>query len=211
MESKGVIYYTTTPGIDFDPELIKLFRRAIEFKELDLPLAEGEIEQATLEGKYLVTRAGKYTWTTLIINQKPTRFTREAVHAFSIKFENRYGREIRHLYTKFHGDITVFRRDSVTRESVDGIINEVFHLSLVLPHKLGFPTGKKMSSKTKKIWETAEDLSHKSRGRILLGNLFSEVKKKYNMDNKDITDSIYNLVAANFFMPVPIEQLKKNK
>ncbi|MHA1294825.1 MAG: hypothetical protein ACTSQJ_19470, partial [Promethearchaeota archaeon] len=194
MESKGIIYYSTAPGIDLDPKLIELFRRAIEFKELDLPMSEGEIEQATLEGKYLVTRAGKMIWVTLIINQKPTRFTREAIHSFSIKFENRYGREIKHLYTKFKGNIMVFRQESATRESVDGIINEVFHLDLTLPHKLGFPTGKKMSKQTQKIWNLAEDLAHKMRGKILLGELFTEAKKQFGYDNKVITDSIFNLV-----------------
>ena len=139
---------------------------------MDLPLEEGAIEQATLEGKYLVSRAGKLIWVTLIISQKPTRFTREALHSFSIKFENRYGREVRHLYTKFHGDISVFHEDSMTRESVNGIIDEVFHMSLTLPHKLGFPTGKKLSNKTKKIWNLSEDLAHKTKGYVLLGNIF---------------------------------------
>jgi len=207
MESNGVIYYVTAPGIDVDADLLMKFNRAIQFKELDLPVAEGEIEQATLEGKYLVTRAGKWTWITIIINQKPSRFTREAIHSFSIKFENRYGREIKHLYTKFKGDISVFKRASDTRESVDGIIDEVFHLSLTLPHKLGFPTGKKLDKTTKKIWQLAEDLAHKTRGKILLGNLFSEARKEFGYDNKDITDSIWALIEANYLMPIPLDKL----
>ncbi|MHA1148938.1 MAG: hypothetical protein ACTSR8_11930 [Promethearchaeota archaeon] len=196
------------PGVEFDPKLLELFRRAIQFKELDLPGVEGEIEQATLEGKYLVTRAGQLIWVTLIINQKPTRFTREALHSFSIKFENRYGREVRHLYTKFHGDISVFREASMTRESVDGILDEVFHMNLTLPHKLGFPTGKKLSSKTKKIWNLAEDLAHKTKGYILLGSLFTEAKKNFGFDNKDITDSIFNLVQAQYLLPISLEDFK---
>jgi hypothetical protein len=207
MESQGVVYYITAPGVDVDTELLMKFNRAIQFKELDLPIAEGEIEQATLEGKYLVTRAGKWIWTTIIINQKPSRFTREALHSFSIKFENRYGREIKHLYTKFKGDISIFKQDSMTRESVDGIIDEVFHLSLTLPHKLGFPTGKKLDNRTKKIWELAEDLAHKTRGKILLGNLFSEAKKAFGFDNKEITDSIWTLIQANYLIPIPLDKL----
>lgn len=201
MESSGIVYYITAPGVDLDPKLIELFRRAIQFKELDLPSAEGEIEQATLEGKYLVTRAGKMIWVTIIINQKPSRFTREALHSFSIKFENRYGREVRHLYTKFKGDISVFKRDSTTRESVDGIIDEVFHLNLTLPHKLGFPTGRKLSKTQQKVFELAEDIAHKSRGNVFLGELLVEAKKKFGLDNKDITDSIWQLVEWGYFMP----------
>lgn len=201
MESTGIIYYTTAPGVDFDHRLFELFQRAIQFKELDLPAAEGEIEQATLEGKYLVTRAGKMTWVTIIINQKPTRFTREALHSFSIKFENRYGREVRHLYTKFKGDIAVFKRDSTTRESVDGIIDEVFHLNLTLPHKLGFPTGRKLLKIQKNIFEMAEDIAHKNRGIVFLGQLFTEAKKKFGLDNKEITDAIWQLVEWGYFTP----------
>jgi hypothetical protein len=207
MESQGVIYYIAAPGIEFSPKLLENFNRAIQFKELDLPIAEGEIEQATLEGKYLVTRAGKWVWTTIIINQKPTRFTREAIHSFTIKFENRWGREIKHLYTKFKGDISIFKQDSMTRESVDSVIDEVFHLSLTLPHKLGFPTGKKIGSKCTKIWQLAEDLAHKTRGKILLGNLFSEAKKALQYDNKDITDCIWELIQINYLMPIPLDKL----
>lgn len=209
MESKGVIYYTTAPGIELDLQLFEKYRRALQFNEIDLPAAEGEIEQATLEGKYLVTRAGNHTWTTLIINQKPTRFTREAIHSFSIKFENRYGREIKHLYTKFQGDIEIFKQASNTRENVEGLIDEVFHLNLTLPHKLGFPTGRKMSKRTQKIWELAEDLAHKSKGFILLGNLFTEAKKRHGYDNKDITDSIYNLVQYNYLNSITLEDFQK--
>ena len=95
----------------------------------------------------------------------------------------------------------------MTRESVDGIIDEVFHLSLTLPHKLGFPTGKRLDSTTKKIWELAEDLAHQTRGKLLLGNLFAEAKKAFGFDNKDITDSIWQLIQANYLMPIPLEQL----
>ncbi|MGQ4873545.1 MAG: hypothetical protein ACP6IY_05660 [Promethearchaeia archaeon] len=209
MESQGLIYYYTAPGIDFDPRLIELFRRAIQFKELDLPMAEGDIEQATLEGKYLVTRAGKYIWVTIIINQKPTRFTREALHSFSIKFESRYGRECKHFYTKFNGNVNIFKENSPTRESVDSIIEEVFHMNLTLPHKLGFPTGKKLSAKTKRIWNLAEDLAHKTKGYVLLGALFTEAKKELGYDNKDITDSIFNLVQAKYLLPISLEEFKR--
>ncbi len=199
----------TAPGIDLDPKLFENFRRAIQFKEIDLPNADGEIEQATLGGKYLVTRAGQLVWTTLIINQKPGRFTREAIHSFGIKFESRFGRELKYLYSKYQGNVGIFKEATTTRESVEGIIDEVFHLNLTLPHKLGFPTGRKMSKKTQKVWELAEDLAHKSKGHILLGNLFTEVKKLYSYDNKDITDSIYNLVQYRYLNPMTLEQFKR--
>ncbi len=208
MESQGIIYYITAPGVPLDPKLLELFHRAIQFKELNLPVVEGEIEQATLQGKYLITRAGKSVWTTIIINQKPTRFTREALHSFGIKFESRYGREVKNLYTKLQGDISVFKQDSATRESVEGIIDEVFHLNLALPHKLGFPTGKKLSARTKKIWDMAESMAHQTKGYVLLGNLFTEVKKQ-DFDGKEITDSIYNLVEAGYLIPLSIEEFKR--
>lgn len=208
MESEGIIYYTTAPGIELDPQLFEKFRRAIQFKEIDLPNAEGEIEQATLEGKYLVTRAGTLIWTTLIINQKPTRFVREALHSFGIKFESRYGREVKNLYTKYQGDVSVFKQSSTTRESVEGIVDEVFHLNLTLPHKLGFPTGRKMSKATQKVWELAEDLAHKNKGFVLLGNLFNEAKRVHGYENKEITDSIYNLVQYNYLNPMTLDQFK---
>ncbi|MFO8019720.1 MAG: hypothetical protein R6U96_13925 [Promethearchaeia archaeon] len=208
-ESEGIIYYQTAPGVELDPKLIELFRRAIQFEELDMPAAEGEIEQATLEGKYLVTRAGKMVWVTLIINEKPTRFTREALHSFSIKFENRYAKEIKYLYSKFKGNIQIFRQESATRESVDGLINEVFKLNLSLPHKLGFPTGKKMTRGTKKIWNLAEDMAHDTKGAIFLGELFSKAKKNLKYDNKSITDSIINLVDASYLKPMSLERYKQ--
>lgn len=209
MESKLILYYTVAPGVDIDLELIELFRRAIQFKEVELPTNEGNIAQATLKGKYLITRAGDFTWVTLIINQKPTRFTREAIHSFGIKFENRFGREIKHFYTKFKGEVKIFKEDNFGRQSVDGIINEVLHLSFALPHRIQFPTGKKMSKSTKKIWEIAEDLARGKRF-ILLGELFSRAKKETGEDTVSITDSIYNLVEVKYLTPIDMEDFLQN-
>jgi hypothetical protein len=208
MESKQIIYYTQAPGIKFEIELIEHFRRAVQFKEIDLPISDGDIAQATLKGKYLITRAGNFTWVTLVINQKPTRFTREALHSFGIKFENRFGREVKHFYTKFKGDISIFKEDSFGRQSVDGIINEVLHLTFALPHKLRFPT-KKMSKRTAKIWEICEDLARGKR-YILLGEVLTRAKTELGDDPVGITDSIYNLVQAKFLVPIPMDEFMKD-
>ena len=142
MDSKGIIFYTAAPWVKRDPELIELFRNSVQIKDIDLPLIEGEMEVATLKGKYLLTRAGKMVWISLIINQKPTLFTREGLNWFSILFEKDYEKEIANLYTEFQGDISIFSTDIVHRKSVYDILDEVFHYSLTLPHKLS-------SSKTK--------------------------------------------------------------
>ena len=71
-----------------------MFRSSVQYEILDLPSEEGRIEQATLEGKYLITRAGKMVWITLILKHKPIRYTREMLKFFCKLFENQYETDV---------------------------------------------------------------------------------------------------------------------
>lgn len=173
-----------------------MFRSSVQYEILDLPTEEGEIEQATLEGKYLITRAGKFVWITLILKYKPIRFTREVLKFFCKLFENQYEREIQELYTKFEGDISVFHKDPYSRQSLNKELEEIFHLYLTLPFKIGSTRGKKLSPKAKKIFQFAKVLAHKEKGQVLLEKLFREVNKSFNINNEEIADLIYALVES---------------
>jgi len=172
-----------------------------------LPLIEGSIEQATLEGKYLITCAGTMIWTTLITNYKPIIIAREALTSFSFRFEKLYNQELKDLYMEFKGDISIFQRKSLYKVSVDMIVDDEFHLQLTLPYKLGSTKGKEISSKTKKIFQLAKDIAHKNKGRILLGTLFTEASHILKSDNVEIAVLIYNLVENEIFIPIPLEDL----
>jgi len=174
-----------------------------------LPLEEGSIEQATLEGKYLITRAGKMIWTTIITNQKPIIIARETLNSFCFRFEKLYKQELKNLYTEFNGDISIFQRTSLYKVSVDMIVDDEFHLQHTLPYKLGSTKGKDISSKTKKILQLAKDIAHKNKGLILLGTLFTEASHILNFDNVEIAVLINNLVENEILMPIPLEDIKK--
>ncbi|MFX1554300.1 MAG: hypothetical protein ACFFBV_10285 [Promethearchaeota archaeon] len=206
-ESHEVIYYKTAG--DFDADFLDIFRSSIQYEILDLPLEEGAIEQATLEGKYLISRAGKMIWITLITKQKPILIAREALSSFCIRFEKLYKQELLDLYTEFNGDISIFRSKSFYKVSVDMIIDDEFHIRLTLPYKLGSTKGKKISSKGKKIYQFAKSIAHKKKGRILLETLFYESRKSLKLDNIEIADLIYDLVQNEILIPIPQEKLKK--
>jgi len=206
-ESRDIIYYKTAG--DFDPDFLDIFRSSIQYEILDLPLEEGAIEQATLEGKYLISRAGKMIWITLITKQKPILIAREALTSFCIRFEKLYKQELHDLYTEFNGDISIFRRKSFYKVSVDMITDDEFYLQLTLPYKLGSTKGKKISSKVKKIYRFAKPIAHKNKGRIFLETLFNEARKSFKLDNIEIADLIYDLVQNEILIPIPLEQLKK--
>jgi hypothetical protein len=203
-ESKGVIYMKSAPGVDFDIGIVESFRRAINFEEVDLPNVEGEITQASIKGKYVVIRAGKLIYTACIINQKPNRFTREALHSFGIRLESRWGKEIRLLYEEFGGDISVFTTKTDNRASADDLVEEVFHLSLSLPHKLGLPM-KKMKGLTKKVWQVAENLA-RGNGYIFLADLVDEAKNRIGKELVYINDSIFEIVSNGLLIPIPLEE-----
>ena len=206
-ESREIIYYKTAG--DFDPNVLDMFRSSIQYEILDLPLEEGAIEQATLEGKYLITRAGKFVWITLILKFKPIRFTREVLKFFCKLFENQYEREIQELYTKFEGDISVFRKDPYSRQSLNKELEDIFHLNLTMPFKLGSARGKKLSVKTKKIFQIAKVLAHKEKGQILLDKLFKEVTQSFELSNEVIADLIFTLVETEALLPIVEEESKK--
>ncbi|MFX1314718.1 MAG: hypothetical protein ACFE9T_02560 [Promethearchaeota archaeon] len=199
-ESKGIIYYTTA-GV-FVPELIDLFRDSIQFGILDFPVEEGRIEQATLKGKYLITRAGKMIWVTLILNEKPIPFARELLGFFCTIIEGQYGKEIKDLYNHFKGDISIFQKNSRNKENITQIVEEVFHLSLTYPHQIGISKGKKVSLNTKKVFELAKSLAHKTKGVVSLSELFTEATKVLEFEKNEIANAIFYLVQKDFLLPI---------
>lgn len=202
-----MIYYKTTGSFDLD--FLDTFRSSIQYEILDFPIEVGEIEQATLEGKYLITRAGKMIWISVILNKIPTLFTREVLKFFCEIFEGQYKSEISGLYTQFQGDISIFRKQSKSRQRIEDIIEDVFHLYLTLPFKLGSTKGKKLSSKSKKVYQFAKALTHKTKGRFLLEKLFDEASNSLKLNNAEIAELIFDLVQNKVFLYISSEKRKK--
>jgi hypothetical protein len=194
---------------DFDPDFLDIFRSSIQYELLNLPLEENTIEQATLEGKYLITRTGNMIWAIIITNKKPVITAREALTSFCSRFEKLYNEELIGLYSKFNGDISIFQRKSLYKVSVDMIAYDEFRLRLTLPYKLGSTKGKEISPKIKDILQLAKDISHKNKRWILLGTLLIKAIHTLKMDNIETTLLIYNLVENEILIPFPLEDLKK--
>ena len=148
-------------------------------------------------------------WISLILNSIPTLFTREILKFFCELFEGLYNREILELYTHFQGDISIFRKQSKSKQSIEDIIEDVFHLYLTLPYKLGSTKGKKLSPKSKKVYQFAKVLAHKTKGRFLLEKLFYEISGSSKLNNEEIAELIFNLVQNKAFLAVSLEQRKK--
>ena len=203
-ESKGLIYVRAAPTEEFDPKFLEEIRRAIQFEEIELPQVEGDITQASVKNKYVVMRAGKLTTTILVITTKPNRFTREALHSFSIRLESRWGRELKNLYDELEGDIDIFHKNIETRMSVDNLVDEVFNLNFTLPHKLGLPPTD-MKRQTKRVWEIAEQLA-RGKGYIILGDLLNEAKDRLSTGAPIIADIIYDLVTRGAMIPIPLDE-----
>ena len=186
-----------------------MFRSSIQYKILDLPSEQGKIEQATLEGKFLITRAGKMIWITLINSKIPTLFTREILKIFCEIFEGSYEREIRELYTRYKGNISIFREESKSRQNIEVIIEDIFHLYLTLPFKIGSSKAKKLPPKSKKIFQFVKVLIHKNKGKIYLEKLFNEVGKNFDFNNEDLAELIFDLVQKRILLPTTLGKLKQ--
>ncbi|MHA2005756.1 MAG: hypothetical protein ACXABO_02140 [Promethearchaeota archaeon] len=206
-ESLEIIYYKTI-GI-FDPDFLDIFRSSIQYEVLNLPLENEEIEQATLEGRFLITRADVRFCVTLVLNKLPTLFTREVLKFFCKLFEEQYTQEISNLYTHLQGDISIFHRTIKSNQTIEDIVDEVFHLYLTYPFKIGSIKREKLSPDSKKIYQLAKNLAHKAKGKILLENLFNEVTKSLKTKDEDIANAIFNLVQKKGLLPIPLNQIKK--
>lgn len=167
-----------------------------------MPILEGEIEETTLEGKYLITRAGKMIWVSLILNMRPTLFTREVLRFFCLMFENQFILEIKELYTRFQGDISIFNKVTNSKQSTEEIVEDIFHLYLTKPFRLGSTKLKKLSSNSRKIFLFAKTMVHKTEGELSLINLFYNVSESFNLTNEDIAEIIFELVQKKAFTPV---------
>ncbi|TFG27861.1 MAG: hypothetical protein EU532_06510 [Promethearchaeota archaeon] len=208
-DSHGIIYIKSGYGMGLDPQFIELFRTAVEHGIIELPETEGEFEHATLEGKYLLTRAGNKIWISIVLNQIPTRYTREALHNFSVEFENHFGGKVRNLYSRYEGDVTIFLQESITRKTVDDIIEESFHLSLKLPHKLGSIKGKNVLEESKKLYKIAKHISHKPKRIINLEDLLNSAHKKMNYRIDEIIFLIDDLIKNELLIPIYPEKLEE--
>lgn len=204
-ESMGVVFFRIAPGVEFQPSFMEELRRAIQFEEIELPQAEGDISQGTLKGKYVIMRASKFTINVLVINTKPNRFTREALHSFAIRLESRWGRELKGIYEEeLMGNIDVFYKDTDTRQSVEKLVDEIFHLEFTLPHKLGLPTVE-LKGTQKKLWEVAEELA-RGQGYVLLGDLMQTAQERISRNKEDIPDIIFELVSRGFMTAIPLNE-----
>ncbi len=141
-------------------------------------------------------------WVSLILNEKPIPFTRELLGFFCSIFEEQYGQEIKNLYNHFQGDISIFRKNKKSKENIDLIVEEIFHLSLTCPHKIGPSKGKKISSNTKKVFELAKSMANKTKGKIFLSDLFIEAIKSLEYENNEIANAIFYLVQKDFLLPI---------
>lgn len=205
-ESHEIIYFKTTG--DLDPDFLDRFRSSIQYKILDMPLEDGEIEQATLEGKYLITRRGKMTWVTLIVNQKPILITREILNSFSVKFEFLFKQEILDLYTELNGDISIFKH-GIRGKDLDELINRESHLYFTLPFKTASHKGKKLTPDSKKIYQLAKNLSHKSKGHLFLKDLIIKASKALDLDTSKITKMIHKLIENKVLLAISEEQERR--
>lgn len=148
-------------------------------------------------------------WITLILNKIPTLFTREVLKFFCEIFEGQYKQEIETLYTKLQGDITIFRKQSKSKQSIEDMIEDVFHLYLTLPFKTGSTKGVKMSFKSKKVYKIAKALSHSKKGSFSLEKLFHDISDSLKMDNEEIAELIFGLVQKKVLLAVSPEKRKK--
>ena len=127
---------------------------------------------------------------------------------FGKLFEDLYEREIQELYTKFRGDISIFRKDPYSKQSLEPIIEDLFHLYLTNPFKIGSSRGKKISHNAKKILQFAKILAHKTKGQILLDKIYIEVSKSFKLTYEEIASLIYELVENEVFLPLQPEKKK---
>lgn len=148
-------------------------------------------------------------WITLILNKLPTLFTREVLKIFCKLFEELYTQEINNLYTHFQGDVSIFRKTTKSNQTIEDIVDEVFHLYLTYPFKIGSIKGVKSSPNSKKIYQLAKIVAHKAKGKILLERLFNEGSKSFKLNNEDITNIIFELVQKKGLLPIPLKKIKK--
>ncbi len=155
-DRREIIYTCTAPGGTLDPAFLEAFQQAVTHEEIELPGSEGDITQATIKGKFAVIRSGKFEYVAVILNTSPVRFTREALHAFGIKFSSRWARELKTFYTDLKGDVSVFQRRTPRGGNVDDLVEDNFHLTS--PPSRGMPP-ERFHGVGQVVWNNAVDLA----------------------------------------------------
>jgi hypothetical protein len=202
-ESKGIIFAKTSPGVEIEVKILETLQRKIQFNEIELPDGENAITQAAIDDRYVVLRSGAMTYQILIITQKPNRFTRESLHGFGIKFENRWAKEIKSLFEEGEGNTKIYNKDTSSRQSVDKLVDEVFHLEYTLPHRIGIPQGLKKDEQ--KVFSIGESLA-RGKGYLLLDELITTASEKLSKDLQTISSIVASFTSRNYMTPIPLEE-----
>jgi len=207
-ESNGIIYYVTAPRVEVDPSFLESFKKSMESSEIELPGAVGDITQTSVKGKYAVIRSGRFEYVMVLLNKTPDHSTREALHTFGIKFSSLWARELKTLYTELNGDVNIFKQRNTMGGNVDDLVEECFHLSMAMPHKLGTPA-EKIKGFTKTVWNLAEELA-RGKQYILLGELLAICKERTDKGEPAISAEIFGLTQKAMLIPVKEKKLTKD-
>ncbi len=201
-QSKAIVFVRTSPGIDIDLDLIETLQKKLQFNEIELPEAENAIEQSSVEDRYVVLRGGQYTYQVLVITSKPNRFTRETLHGFGIKLENRWAKELKTLYTDLEGNTKVFLEKRSNRLNLPQIVDEVFRLDYTLPHKLGIP--RSLKRQEKKVWSSIEELA-RGKGFLLLDEAIQHATDSLGINVQTVSSIIAGFIGENYIVPIPLD------
>ncbi len=202
-ESKSLIYAKTSPGVEIELKIIESLQKKLQFNEIELPDGDNAISQAAIDDRYVVLRSGTISYQILIITQKPNRFTREQLHSFGIKFENRWAKELKTIYEDLQGNTKIFHQDTPNRTSVDKLVDEVFHLEYTLPYRIGIPRDIKKDEL--KIFEIGENLA-RGKGYLLLDELITTASEKLGKDPQTVSSIVVSFLNKNFMTPIPLEE-----
>ncbi|MFX0069170.1 MAG: hypothetical protein ACFE7I_08870, partial [Candidatus Hodarchaeota archaeon] len=177
----------------FNPDLFGGFIQAIaSFGGEIAEGAEVSLQELTYRDFRILLNDGNYIRTALILADSPTETLLVKLKLFTAAFEETYHKQI----SEFNGSVEVF-------DDAFDLIDDIFELTLILPHKLPPETlmAKDLTSLQKDLILLVKELL-KKKDYFYPSELISFAMTMRKETMLEITEAVYHLVKNKCFVPI---------
>lgn len=195
------IFFRSFGSDKIDPDLISGFISAVSSfgREVESQKALNEIKYGD---KTLLLADGEYIRVALVLSKSASLILRDHLKNFINAFEEKY----MDFLPKWRGQLNIFR-------DAGHLIDENFHTSIILPHKLEFELSdvKKLKKpQSREILGIAQDIKQKSeREFFFISSLLDNAMQETNKGVAEIFMGIKELRENEILVPIDISRLEK--
>lgn len=198
----GIAIFDPFKDRGMDASLLGGFLQALQAFAIDvaknsddsaLP-SEARLSEITYEGFRVIIHDGTYTRTALVYRGTPSNTLKEKIQTFSARFEEQFSQQLK----KRGFEPAIF-------DGASDLLEEIFHVSLLFPHKLvsEVPKGLSLSVLENRLHFVALELA-KSSEFVFLGEIMNSYLETVKEEPTELMNAIFELREKKLLIPTEV-------